>query len=35
MPADVMFALEEAYGRWGVAGIFVSRFLPGVRAAVR
>jgi membrane protein DedA with SNARE-associated domain len=34
MPAEVMFALEEAYGRWGVAGIFVSRFLPGVRAAV-
>lgn len=34
MPVDVMFALEKAYGRWGVAGIFVSRFLPGVRAAV-
>jgi membrane protein DedA with SNARE-associated domain len=30
----VMAALEEAYARWGVAGIFVSRFLPGVRAAV-
>jgi len=29
-----MAALEEAYGRWGTAGIFLSRFLPGVRAAV-
>jgi membrane protein DedA with SNARE-associated domain len=27
-------ALEEAYRRWGVAGIFASRFLPGLRAAV-
>ncbi len=27
-------ALEEAYGRWGAVGIFVSRFLPGLRAAV-
>ncbi len=26
--------LEEAYRRWGVLGIFASRFLPGVRAAV-
>jgi membrane protein DedA with SNARE-associated domain len=34
MPPGVLAALEEAYGRWGVAGIFVSRFLPGVRAAV-
>ena len=34
MPPRVMEALEEAYARWGVAGIFVSRFLPGVRAAV-
>ena len=34
MPPEVLAALEEAYGRWGVAGIFVSRFLPGVRAAV-
>lgn len=34
MPPAVMAALEEAYSRWGVAGIFVSRFLPGVRAAV-
>jgi membrane protein DedA with SNARE-associated domain len=34
MPAGVMASLEEAYGRWGTAGIFLSRFLPGVRAAV-
>jgi membrane protein DedA with SNARE-associated domain len=34
MPPGVMASLEEAYGRWGMAGIFVSRFLPGVRAAV-
>ena len=27
-------ALEEAYRRWGVLGIFASRFLPGLRAAV-
>jgi membrane protein DedA with SNARE-associated domain len=29
-----MASLEEAYGRWGTAGIFISRFFPGVRAAV-
>jgi membrane protein DedA with SNARE-associated domain len=34
MPAPVMDALRDAYARWGVAGIFVSRFLPGLRAAV-
>jgi membrane protein DedA with SNARE-associated domain len=34
MPPGVMASLEEAYGRWGTLGIFVSRFLPGVRAAV-
>ena len=34
MPPEVLAALEEAYGRWGTAGIFVSRFLPGLRAAV-
>jgi membrane protein DedA with SNARE-associated domain len=34
MPPEVLAALEEAYGRWGTAGIFLSRFLPGVRAAV-
>lgn len=34
MSPGVMASLEEAYGRWGTAGIFFSRFLPGVRAAV-
>lgn len=34
MPPPVMKALGEAYDRHGVAGIFFSRFLPGVRAAV-
>jgi membrane protein DedA with SNARE-associated domain len=34
MPPQVLAALEEAYERWGVAGIFLSRFLPGLRAAV-
>jgi membrane protein DedA with SNARE-associated domain len=34
MPPEVLAALEEAYARWGSAGIFVSRFLPGLRAAV-
>jgi len=34
MPPEVLLALEEAYERWGVAAIFLSRFLPGVRAAV-
>jgi len=34
MPPQVLAALEEAYARWGTAGIFLSRFLPGVRAAV-
>jgi len=34
MPPEVLAALEEAYGRWGTAGIFMSRFLPGLRAAV-
>ncbi|MCG6923899.1 MAG: DedA family protein [Acidobacteria bacterium] len=34
MSPGVMASLEEAYGRWGTAGIFVSRFFPGVRAAV-
>jgi len=31
---SAMRALEQAYGRYGVWGIFFSRFLPGVRAAV-
>jgi len=30
----VLASLEEAYVRWGTAGIFASRFLPGLRAAV-
>jgi membrane protein DedA with SNARE-associated domain len=34
MPPEVLAALEEAYERWGIAGIFLSRFLPGLRAAV-
>ncbi len=34
MPAPVMAAVKDAYDRHGVAGIFVSRLLPGVRAAV-
>jgi membrane protein DedA with SNARE-associated domain len=34
LPPGVMAALEEAYERWGMAGIFVSRFFPGLRAAV-
>jgi membrane protein DedA with SNARE-associated domain len=34
MSPETLAALEEAYGRWGTAGIFLSRFLPGLRAAV-
>jgi membrane protein DedA with SNARE-associated domain len=34
MPPETLAALEEAYGRWGTSGIFLSRFLPGLRAAV-
>ena len=34
MPPEVLAALEEDYARWGTAGIFLSRFLPGLRAAV-
>jgi membrane protein DedA with SNARE-associated domain len=34
MPPSTLAALEDAYARWGTAGIFVSRFLPGLRAAV-
>ena len=34
MPPASMAALEQAYARHGVYGIFLSRFLPGVRAAV-
>jgi membrane protein DedA with SNARE-associated domain len=31
---EAMVALEKAYERHGTAGIFLSRFLPGIRAAV-
>ena len=31
---SALAALEDAYRRWGVLGIFVSRFFPGIRAAV-
>jgi membrane protein DedA with SNARE-associated domain len=34
LPPDAVKALETAYARHGMFGIFVSRFLPGVRAAV-
>jgi membrane protein DedA with SNARE-associated domain len=34
MSPEMLAALEEAYARWGTAGIFASRFLPGLRAAV-
>ncbi len=34
MSPSILAALEEAYERWGVAGIFASRFLPGLRAGV-
>jgi membrane protein DedA with SNARE-associated domain len=34
LPPDVMAALRDAYARHGVAAVFISRLLPGVRAAV-
>jgi membrane protein DedA with SNARE-associated domain len=34
LPPEAMEALQKAYDRHGALGIFVSRFLPGVRAAV-
>ena len=34
MPPEAIADLERAYRRHGVLGIFISRFLPGVRAAV-
>lgn len=34
LPPDALRALHEAYDRHGAFGIFMSRFLPGVRAAV-
>lgn len=34
LPPPAVRSLEEAYARHGMLGIFLSRFLPGVRAAV-
>jgi membrane-associated protein len=34
MPPEAIAAIQIAYERHGVLGIFLSRFLPGVRAAV-
>ena len=34
MPPEAIAALETAYRKHGMYGIFFSRFLPGVRAAV-
>jgi membrane-associated protein len=34
LPPEAKAALREAYRRRGVLGIFVCRFLPGIRAAV-
>jgi membrane protein DedA with SNARE-associated domain len=34
LPPPALAALEAAYARYGMVGMFVSRFLPGVRAAV-
>ena len=34
VPPEAMAAIEKAYARHGVLGIFISRFLPGIRAAV-
>jgi membrane protein DedA with SNARE-associated domain len=34
MPPEAMAVIQEAYDRFGVLGIFFSRFLPGIRAAV-
>ena len=34
MPPEAIADLERAYVKHGMAGIFISRFLPGVRAAV-
>lgn len=34
LPPEAMRALHDAYQRHGAAGIFISRFLPGIRAAV-
>jgi len=34
LPARALRALADGYARWGIAVIFGSRFLPGLRAAV-
>lgn len=34
LPPQAMTAIETAYARHGVLGIFLSRFLPGIRAGV-
>ncbi len=34
VPPQAMSAIEEAYHKHGTLGIFLTRFLPGVRAAV-
>jgi membrane protein DedA with SNARE-associated domain len=34
VPEDAQKAVHDAYEKWGVIGIFLSRFLPGFRAAV-
>ncbi len=34
LPPDALLAIEQAYRRHGTLGIFLTRFLPGVRAAV-
>src|SRR5262245_28096208 len=34
VPPKAMTAIEEAYRKHGLLGIFLTRFLPGVRAAV-
>jgi membrane protein DedA with SNARE-associated domain len=34
LPPEALDALHEAYARHGVGGIFFTRFLPGLRAAV-
>jgi membrane protein DedA with SNARE-associated domain len=34
MSPQAMDALRELFARYGMAGVFLSRFLPGVRAAV-
>lgn len=34
VPESAARAMHEAFERWGFVGVFVSRFLPGFRAAV-